>query len=57
MPEDRKPYEIEGGTEEYLRLVAEMEERWWNRSGTDKTWVEETVRRSDEHFRRAVLVP
>jgi len=56
MPEDRKPYEIEGGTEEYLRLVAEMEERWWNRSGTDKTWVESTIRAFDEDYRNVMLV-
>lgn len=60
MPEERKPYQIEGGTEEYLRLVAVIEARWYNQPGTDKTWVEETVRASDEHFRNfrknAVLV-
>ena len=56
MPVDPKPYEIEGGTEEYLRLVAEMEERWWNRPGTDKTFVEAIGSASDEEFRKAVLV-
>jgi hypothetical protein len=56
MPEDPNPYEIEDGTAEYLCLVAEMEERWWNRPGTDKTFVEAVASASDEHFRKAVLV-
>ena len=54
--DDQKPYELESGAEEYLRLVAEMEDAWWNQPGTDKTWVEDTIRAFDEHFRKAVLV-
>ena len=56
MPEDRKSYEIEGGTEDYLRLVSEMEERWWNQLGTDKTWVERTIRAFDEDYQNVTLV-
>lgn len=57
MADDNAPYELEGGTEAYLRNVKRMEEAWWNQPGTDKTWVEETIRRFDEHYRMAKLVP
>lgn len=56
MAERSEPYEIEGDTENYLRNVAALESALWNRPGCDKTWVEQTVVASDEHFRRAVLV-
>lgn len=38
---------------EYREMIALIEARPENQSGTDKTWVEETVRASDEHFARA----
>jgi len=57
VPENPKPYEIEGGTDAYLRLVAEMEERWWNLPGTDKSFVDATIRAFDDDYRNAVLVP
>jgi len=56
MPEDAILYEVEGGTDEYLRLVVEMEERWWNRPGTDKSFVDATIRAFDDDYRNAVLV-
>ena len=56
MADDPKPYELEEGTEEYLCLVAEIEGRWYNQPGTDKTWVERTIHAFDEDFRHAVLV-
>jgi hypothetical protein len=56
MAERSKPYEIEGDSENYLQNVATIESAPWNRPGSDKTWVEQTVVASDEHFRRAVLV-
>jgi hypothetical protein len=56
MADDAAPYELEEGTEAYLRNVKRMEEAWWNEPGTDKTWVEETIRRSEEHRRKAILV-
>ena len=39
-------------TEEYLRMVGEVESAPDNRSGTDKTWVEAAQREFREYFVR-----
>jgi hypothetical protein len=40
-------------SEEYLRMVEEVESAPENRSGADKTWVELVFRQSREHFATA----
>ena len=43
-------------SETYLKAVARVESLRRNQSGTDKTWVDETIRDSEAHFAKAVRV-
>lgn len=46
----RTPFVV---TDEYMRLVREMENAPWNNPGTDKSWVYKLVERDERHFARA----
>jgi hypothetical protein len=43
-------------TEEYLRMVREVESAPENQSGADKTWVQSAQREFREHYARAKRV-
>ena len=40
-------------SEEYLEAVRRVEAMPQNRSGSDKTWIEEAIRQFREHYQRA----